>query len=152
MNAIAGFLSDRDIRLDLEVADKRQLFEAIGRHVEQEHALPQDWVVRSLARREQAGSTGLGLGVAIPHARVSGLDRVLALYMRLRSPIPFDAPDHQPVRDVLVLLVPQPATDEHLVILAEAAQIFSYGCFRERLHGSATRQEVMQLFSAGPEA
>jgi PTS system nitrogen regulatory IIA component len=150
LNAIARYLSPRDIYLDLDVANKGRLFDAIGRHMQTEHALQQDWVVLSLSRREQAASTALGEGVAIPHARVSGLDRIHAVYARLKSPIAFDAPDGRPVSDVLVLLVPSPAADEHLRILAEAAHMFSDRRFRKQLRASTDPQQVVQLFATWP--
>jgi PTS system nitrogen regulatory IIA component len=151
VNAIASSLRPKDICLDLEIADKSQLFDAVGRHMEREHAVPGDWVVQSLSRRERIGSTGVGQGVAIPHARVNGMDRIQALYLRPKSPIPFDAPDGRPVSDVLVLLVPAPASDEHLKLLAEAAQMFSDRRFREHLHACSDQRAVMQLFSSWPE-
>lgn len=152
LNAIARYLSPRDICLDLDVANKGRLFDAIGRHMQREHALQQDWVVLSLSRREQAGSTALGEGVAIPHARISGLDRIWVLYARLKSPIAFDTPDGGPVSDVLVLLVPSPAAEEHLKILAEAAHMFSDRRFREQLRASPNSQRVAQLFATWPGA
>lgn len=151
MNTLTDFLKPQDVCLDLEVASKSQLFDAVGRHMEREHAVPGDWVVQSLSRRERIGSTAMGQGVAIPHARVNGMDRIQALYLRLKSPIAFDALDDRPVSDVLVLLVPAPAVDEHLRILAEAAQMFSDRSFREHLHGCTDRQAVMQLFSTWPD-
>jgi PTS system nitrogen regulatory IIA component len=152
LNAIARYLSPHDIWLDLDVANRGRLFDAIGRHMEREHALPRDSVVLSLSRREQAGSTALGEGVAIPHARIGGLDRIWAMYARLKSPIAFRAADGKPVADVLVLLVPAPATDEHLSLLAEAARLFSDRDFRERLRASGDRHEVAQLFATWPDA
>ena len=147
LSDIARYLSTCDIWLNLSVADKRGLFDAIGRHLEQEHALSHDLVVTSLSRREQAGSTAVGEGVAIPHARVSGLERIFIGYARLVSPIPFGAPDGKRVSHVLVLLVPSPATDEHLKILAEASHLFSDRRFREQLEASADRDATLQLFS-----
>jgi PTS system nitrogen regulatory IIA component len=152
VNTIAGWLGLRDICLDLEIANKDQLLDAVGRHMEREHLLPAYGVVQSLSRREKVGSTGLGHGVAIPHARVEGLDRVRVLYVRPKTPIPFDAPDDRPVSDFLVLLVPAPATDEHLAILAEAAQMFSDRRFREHLHACTDQRAVVQLFSSWPDA
>ena len=146
-NDIARYLSRRDIWLDLKVADKRGLFDALGRYLEREHALSHDLVVASLSRRELAGSTAVGEGVAIPHARISGLDRILVGYARLASPIPFNAPDGERVTHVLVLLVPSPAADEHLKLLAEAAHLFSDRQFREQLAESADPDATMQLFS-----
>jgi len=146
LNAVARYLLPQDVCLDLDVASKRQLFHAIGQHMHREHALSPDDVVLNLSRREQAGSTGLGEGVAIPHARVKGLDRTYAFYARLKSPIPFDSPDGRPVSDVLALLVPGPATEEHLAILADAMQVLSHRRFRRRLHASATPCEVVEVF------
>lgn len=146
LNTIAELMWPENIRLDLDVSSKPQLFEEVGRLMEREHALPQAWVASSLAHREKIGSTALGEGVAIPHARVKDLERIQVAYVRLKSPIPFEAPDGKPVSDVLVLLVPKQATEEHLSILAEATQMFSDRQFRERLHRSTQAQEVRQLF------
>jgi nitrogen PTS system EIIA component len=151
LNTIASYLSQEDILLDIAVSSKAQLFQAIGQHMERVHTLRQDWVVESLTRREMAGSTGLGQGFAIPHARVPGLDRIRVVYMRLKSPIPFDAPDGRPVSEVLVLLVPSPATGKHLRILADAAQMFSDGQFREQIGQCGDPAEIKRIFDAWPE-
>jgi PTS system nitrogen regulatory IIA component len=148
LNTIADLLWPQDILLDLSVSSKSQLFDEIGRHMEREHAMPQEWVVASLSRRELIGSTGLGEGVAIPHARVKELERIQVAYVRLKAPIPFDAPDGKPVSDILVLLVPKQATEEHLRILADASQMFADRRFRERLHLCQHALEVRQLFQS----
>jgi PTS system nitrogen regulatory IIA component len=148
MSAIAQHLWPEDILLDIEVADKDELFDEIGRHMEREHAMPRAWVVAGLARREQVGSTGLGEGIAIPHSRVEELSRIQAAYLRLKHPISYDAPDGRPVSDVLVLLVPKQATEEHLRILADASQIFGDITFRERLHACRHPLEVKSLFDS----
>jgi PTS system nitrogen regulatory IIA component len=135
LNTLASYLYPENICLDVAVTNKLELFDVIGRHMEREHALPQEWVIRSLSRREQAGSTGLGKGVAIP-------------YMRLKSPIPFNAPDGNPVIDILVLLAPSQADDEHLRILADATQLFSDRRFRVRLHQCGHALEVKRLFGS----
>ena len=146
LSTIAELLGLENVLLDLEVSSKPQLFEVIGRHMEHEYAMPKALVAECLARRELAGSTGLGEGVAIPHARVKGLERIHAVYARPKSPIPFDAPDGKPVSDILVLLVPKQATEEHLMILAEATQMFSDRRFREHLHVCKDSLEVKGMF------
>ena len=148
MNAIARHLWPEDILLDIEVAGKDQLLDEIGWHMEREHALSREWVVAGLARREQLGSTALGEGVAIPHARVDDLKRIQLAYLRLRSPIPYDAPDGRPVSDILVLLVPKRATEEHLRILADTTQLFADRQFREHLHACRHALEVKALFES----
>ena len=92
------------------------------------------------------GSTGLGEGIAIPHARVENLSRIQLAYLRLKTPIPYGAPDGKPVSDVLVLLVPKQATEEHLWILAETAQMFADHRFVERLRACRHPIEVKSLF------
>jgi PTS system nitrogen regulatory IIA component len=104
--------------------------------------------VDSLLARERLGSTGLGQGIAIPHGRIRGLDRAIGFFARPKTPIPFEAPDNQPVRDVFVLLVPEAATDEHLQILSELAQRFSNRSFRESLAAAAEPRAIHALFSA----
>ena len=134
------------------IAGKSELIEEIGQHMESVHGMPHDSVALSLSHRERIGSTGLGQGVAIPHARVKGLDRMQPVYIRLKYPIPFDAPDRKFVSDILVLLVPKQAAEEHLKILAEASQMFSDSHFREQLHLCKHPLEVKRLFEAWPES
>lgn len=148
MNKLGKLLRTEDILLALDVADKEALFDHVGEHLEATQGLSKEWIVIGLGNRERIGSTGLGQGIAIPHARLKGLDHIQVLYARLKTPIPFDAPDGLPVSDVLVLLVPKQATEEHLLILAEATQLFSTVKFREALHLSHDPAEIKALFSA----
>ena len=80
-------------------------------------------VTDNLFARESLGSTGLGAGVAIPHGRIKGLKQPLAAFMRLAEPIPFESPDGKPVSLLIFLLVPEQATQQHLEILSEIAQL-----------------------------
>jgi PTS system nitrogen regulatory IIA component len=147
-NIISGLLYPEDILLDLDVTSKEELFDAIGRHLQHEHGIAAESVTAGLSRREKAGSTGLGEGVAIPHARVTNLVRPRVIFARLRLALDFDAPDGRPVADILVLLVPKQATQDHLNILAEAAQIFTDRAFRERLKSSRQALEIKGLFDS----
>ncbi len=149
MNIIARLLQSEDILVDLKVASKAELFDAVGRHMERVHGLHREWVSQSLSRREKVGSTALGQGVAIPHARVAELNRIQPAYVRIKSPIAFDAPDGAPVSDVLVLLVPKAANEEHLRILAEATRLFSDHDFRQRLRQGGSAAELKRIFEAG---
>ena len=144
---MAGLLGIQDILLDLHVANKHELFDAVDQHVAHAHGLPKGAAAIALTNRERIGSTGLGEGVAVPHARLRQLGRVGLLYVRLASPIAFDAPDGHPVKDVLVLLVPEQACQQHLDILAEMTHMFPNRRFRQRLHQCVSAQEVWQLFA-----
>src|ERR1700681_4319090 len=133
MNQIAELLSVANILLDLDAPSKERLFEALGKLFETNLGLSRSVVVDSLLAREKLGSTGLGQGIAIPHGRIRGLSQAQGAFVRLRSPIPFDAPDGKPVALVFVLLVPEQATEQHLQLLSELAQMFSDPSFREKL-------------------
>ncbi len=104
-------------------------------------------VFDSLFAREKLGSTGLGQGVAIPHGRIKGLREAVAALIRMKEAIPFDAPDGQPVNLACVLLVPEKATDKHLQILSELAQMFSDKKFREGLLQSKNADEIHELIA-----
>lgn len=148
MSNMSKYLWPEDILLDVEAANKTQLFNEIGRHMEREHGISHEWLVAGLSRREQLGSTGLGEGVAIPHARIEGLSKIQIAYVRLKAPIPFDAPDGKPVSDIIVILVPKQATEEHLQILAETTQIFADSRFREKLHSCHHAIEVKSMIES----
>ncbi len=148
MNAIAGLLGSDNIVLDADVADKASLFAALGKLFAARGDLAAASVTQSLAAREKLGSTGLGQAVAIPHGRMRGLKEARGAFLRLRHPIAFDAPDGKPVSQVFVLLVPEHATDHHLQLLSELAQMFSERDFRDRLASAADSAEIAALIGA----
>lgn len=136
------------VRLDALAGSVRQVLDEAARLLSAQHGLPEDLVARALREREQLGSTALGQGVALPHARLNGLRQPRAAYLRLASPLPFDAPDGQPVVDVFVLLVPERANEQHLQLLAGVAERFAYPAWRSRLHGLASPVAVRELLVA----
>lgn len=148
MSRLADLLTPENVLLDLDVANKRRLFEIIALESELRYDLTPTVTVDSLLARERLGSTGLGQGIAIPHGRIRGLDRAIGFFARPKTPIPFEAPDNQPVRDIFVLLVPEAATDEHLQILSELAQRFSNRTFRDALTAATDPKAIHALFSA----
>lgn len=147
---LASLLNPQDILLDVQVASAQTLFEEIGRHMEQCHGLLQPWVVRALWRREHLACTGVGGGVAIPHARVEDVEGIQPTYLRLVRPIPFGSPDGKPILHVLALLVPKQAADEHLKVLADATTLFSDPRFRDQLEVCGTANEAHQLIARWP--
>ena len=125
MNLIAKLLPPTNVILDLDVSSKKRVFEQVGLLFENNHQIARSQVFDSLFAREKLGSTGLGQGIAIPHGRIKGLKEAVGALVRMKQPIPFDAPDGQAVNLIFVLLVPDRATDVHLQILSELAQMFS---------------------------
>jgi PTS system nitrogen regulatory IIA component len=100
-----------------------------------------------LFAREKLGSTGLGQGIAIPHGRIKGLKDAVGACMRLDNPVQFDSPDGKPVNLAFVLLVPEAATERHLQLLSELAQMFSDRGFREQVATASDSGVVHQLFN-----
>lgn len=142
MSLISTLLPASNIVADLDVSDKKHLFEEAGRLFEANQKLSRATVFDSLSAREKLGSTGLGQGIAIPHGRIKGLKEAVGAFLRLKTPIPFDAPDGKPVSLLFVLLVPAHATDLHLQILGELAHLLSDKSVRDKL---MTEQDAAQL-------
>ncbi len=143
MNHVVGLLRPATIAVDMDVSSKKRLFETIG-DLFASQGLSASLVFDSLLAREKLGSTGLGQGIAIPHGRIKGLKEAAGAFVRLRTPIAFDAPDNQPVNMVFVLLVPEQATDLHLHILGELAQLFSDPAMRTTLSALPDADAVLQ--------
>ena len=148
MNRIAKLLPPSNIVLDLDVTSKKRLFEQAGLLFENNQGVARSTVFDSLFARERLGSTGLGQGVAIPHGRIKGLKEAVGAFVRLSNAVAFDAPDGKPVNLVFVLLVPEQATEQHLQILSELAQMFSDRELREQLAGDADLASLHQHITA----
>jgi len=147
MNLISALLSASHVALDVPAGDKKTLFEHAGALLQNESGLTRQQVIDSLMTRERMGSTGLGQGIAIPHGRVKGLREAIGAFIRLASPVAFDAPDERPVSLVFVLLVPERATDLHLQILSNLAEMFSDRDLRAQLASATDAPGVQRLIS-----
>jgi len=147
MTRLARLLPPTNVVTHLQVTSKKRLFEQAGLLFENNHGIERGKVFDSLFARERLGSTGLGEGVAIPHGRIKGLKEALAAVMRLDEPIAFDAPDGQPVRLLVFLLVPENATEEHLELLSELAELLSDRSIRESLMASDDPAQTHRILS-----
>jgi PTS system nitrogen regulatory IIA component len=133
MNRLASILSAEQVMVQVDVSSKKRAFEEVGLLFENLHGLSRALVTDSLFSRERLGSTGLGHGVAIPHGRIKGLKAPMAAVFQLAQPIGFDSPDEQAVGLMIFLLVPEAATQKHLEILSEIAEMLSDAPLREQL-------------------
>ena len=124
MNLIAKLLPPSNILLDLDVTSKKRMFEQAGLLFENNQ------------------------GVAIPHGRIKGLKEAVGAFVRLAQPVPFDAPDGKPVNLVFLLLVPEQATEQHLRVLSELAQMLSDRDLRAKLSGDSDASTVHQHITA----
>lgn len=147
MNLIANLLTSDDVVVGLDASSKKRVFEQAGLLFENRHGIARSTVYDALFAREKMGSTGLGLGIAIPHGRIKGLKEARGAFIRLATPVQFDAPDGQPVNLVFVLLVPEAASEHHLQLLSELAQMFSDKAFREKLAAAPDAGATHALFA-----
>ncbi len=148
MNLISRLLPASNVLLDLPASSKKRAFEQAGLLFENNQGVARAKVFDSLFARERLGSTGLGQGVAIPHGRIKGLKEAVAAFIRVAEPIPFDAPDGQPVAVMIFLLVPEQASQAHLDLLSELAQMLSDKAFRQSLLEAPTAEAVHGALTA----
>jgi PTS system nitrogen regulatory IIA component len=147
MNRLASILSVAQVLVHVDATSKKRAFEEAGLLFENLHGLSRSLVTDSLFSRERLGSTGLGHGVAIPHGRIKGLKAPMAAVLQLAHPIGFDAPDEQAVSLLIFLLVPEAATQKHLEILSEIAEMLSDAGLREKMAGSSDSAELHALIA-----
>jgi PTS system nitrogen regulatory IIA component len=152
MNRLASILPLDHVVTHMEASSKKRAFEEAGLLFENLHGLSRALVTDSLFSRERLGSTGLGHGVAIPHGRIKGLKAPLAAVLQLEQPIGFDAPDEKPVNLLIFLLVPEAATQKHLEILSEIAELLSDTGLREQLTTSAQAEQLHGLIAGWQSA
>lgn len=115
---LSNILKPGAVRIIGQVSSKKRLFQQLGEIVASEYDLDAATAVEALQNRESLGPTGVGHGVALPHARISGLDKVVGAFLRVEKPLDFDAVDRQPVDLVFTLFAPLDSGVEHLKALA----------------------------------
>ena len=149
---ISELLAPERIACDASANSKKRVLEQLSTLVASSSPdLSAERIFDSLIGRERLGSTGLGNGVAIPHARLPGREAVIAAFIKLDAGIDFDAIDNKPVDLLFALLVPDHFTDEHLQILAHLAKLFSNKKLCERLRKSHTAEQLYEILTS-PEA
>jgi PTS system nitrogen regulatory IIA component len=147
MNRLAAILPVEQVLVGIDATSKKRAFEEAGLLFENLHGLSRALVTDSLFARERLGSTGLGHGVAIPHGRIKGLKSPMAAVFKLAQSIGFDAPDEQPVKLLIFLLVPEAATQKHLEILSEIAELLSNAGLRDGLVASSSAEALHGLIA-----
>ncbi len=147
MNRLARILTPAQVIAQVDASSKKRAFEEAGLLFENLHGLSRALVTDSLFSRERLGSTGLGHGVAIPHGRIKGLKTPMAAVLKLSQAIGFDAHDELPVTLLIFLLVPEAATQKHLDILAEIAEMLGEVALREKLLLCTDSKELHTLIA-----
>ena len=148
MNRLSAILAEDQVLIQTDVTSKKRAFEEVGLLFENLHGLSRSLVTDSLFSRERLGSTGLGHGVAIPHGRIKGLKTPMAAVLQLAHPIMFEAPDEQAVGLMIFLLVPEAATQKHLEILSEIAEMLSDADLRDQMMHCTVSAQLYRLITS----
>src|SRR5271157_1876435 len=151
MNPLGELISAADVRLDIDVSGKDQLLRQVAALLAARQGLAEGPILEGMLARERLGSTAVGHGVAIPHARMTQCGAAAAVFVRTKVGIPFDAPDGRPVSVFLGLIVPNMANERHLQLLATAAGMLGDRAFREKLRACADPAAVKALLTAWPD-
>ncbi len=149
MNDLHEFLRPGAVVAALVAPNKKTLFQQLGAMAERIHDVDSALVVERLTERERLGSTGFGGGIAIPHGKIDGLDRVVGLFARLAHPVDFASIDDEPVDLVFMLLSPTDAGASHLKALAQVSRVLRDRAFVAKLRGAATDDALYALLEAG---
>lgn len=148
MDDFSDILSPDAVTAGLVVRGKKALFQQLGATSVQLIGVDAKLVVDRLAERERLGSTGFGGGVAIPHGKIDGLERVVGIFVRLDEPIDFNAIDDLPVDLVFALLSPPQAGVDHLKALARVSRRLRDRPFVAKLRGAGSPDALYALFAS----
>jgi nitrogen PTS system EIIA component len=144
---LSELLTVESIDEDMAAANKKGLFQQLALVASRRLAIPAKTIATALTEREKIGSTGFGAGVAIPHAKVDGLERVFGYFARLAAPIDFQAVDGLPVDLVFLILSPPDAGAEHLKALAGVSRVLRDRNTVAKLRGARSRDALFALLS-----
>ena len=148
---ISALLSPQRIFLDTEITSKKKLLQLIANIVADQTQLSESSIFSSLLNRERLGSTGLGEGFAVPHARLNDLDQTLGCFFRLKEAVNFEAPDNKPVDLVFTIIIPEQATEEHLMILSSLASIFSKTEICDAIRNAGNKDEIAEIIKSAEQ-
>jgi PTS system nitrogen regulatory IIA component len=140
-------ITPKSIIPNLRAGSKKQALQELARKAAELTGQHERAVFDVLLERERLGTTGVGHGIAIPHGKLQGLDRVHGLFARLERPVDFDAIDEQPVDLIFLLLAPEAAGADHLKALARVSRLLRDGSMCERLRGADSADALYALLT-----
>jgi len=146
---LADILDQGAIKVLGGCSSKKRLFHDLGALAEGSYGYKSDTVVEALIERENLGPTGVGHGVALPHARLPAVDRVRGIFLRLEKPLNFESVDRQPVDLVFALLAPQEAGVEHLKALALVSRSLRDQALCEKLRANSDPSTLYSILTEG---
>lgn len=144
---ISDLISLEGIVANLRATSKKQALQDLARRAADITGEPERAIFEVLIERERLGTTGVGNGIAIPHGKLPGLDKLYGLFARLETPIDFDAIDEQPVDLICLLLAPESAGADHLKALARVSRLLRDRSICEKLRGSDSAEAIYALLT-----
>lgn len=144
---IADMMTLKAVVPNLKVTSKKQALQELARRTAEVSGQPERAIFDVLLERERLGTTGVGNGIAIPHGKLPGLDRLYGLFARLETPVDFDAIDDQPVDLIFLLLAPEGAGADHLKALARISRLLREPKTCEKLRGSDTADAIYAILT-----
>jgi PTS system nitrogen regulatory IIA component len=152
MVELADIIAPDGIVLDLKNCNsKRQVLKELSQQASAALGIDPQQLLDALMERERLGTTGIGHGIAIPHARLPGLDRLVGLFARLEQPVDFESLDDQPSDLIFLLLAPDSADADSLKALARISRLLRDPGLRQRLRQEVDRDAVYRLLTQKPE-
>jgi len=144
---ITDILSEKGVIAHLKASSKKQALQELAQHAAEISGLDERVIFDALLERERLGTTGVGLGIAIPHAKLAQINRLYALFARLDQPVDFDAVDEQPVDLMFLLLAPESAGADHLKALARVSRLLRNQTVCEKLRGADSAEAIYAVLS-----
>jgi PTS system nitrogen regulatory IIA component len=152
MTDMTDLIAPDRVLVQLRAGSKRQLLQELADAAAARTGLDGKAILEALTQREKLGTTGVGDGIAIPHAKVEGLPRLLGFFARLARPVEFDALDDKPVDLIFLLLAPENAGAEHLKALARIARILRDPALCAQLRQATDARLAYALLTGRPES
>ena len=148
---IVGLISTESVVANLHATSKKQALQDLARRAAEIAGLQERAVFDVLIERERLGTTGVGNGIAIPHGKLSNLDKLYGLFARLERPVDFNAIDEKPVDLIFLLLAPETAGADHLKALARVSRLLRDATICEKLRGTETSEALYALLTHSME-
>src|SRR5438477_2924664 len=144
---IANLITPRSVLAQLRVSTKKQALQELAKRAAAMIGIHERTIYDVLIERERLGTTGIGMGIGIPHAKLPGLTRLHGVFARLERPIPFEAIDDQPVDLIFLLLAPETAGADHLKALALVSRLLRDRTICEKLRGTDNADALFALLT-----
>ncbi|MCB9482191.1 MAG: PTS sugar transporter subunit IIA [Desulfobacteraceae bacterium] len=144
---LKNYLLPQFINMDLESRDKKAVLEELAKPLSAYSGVDSDELVRTLLERERLGSTGIGSGIAIPHGKVKGLEKLMIGFGLSKNGVSFESMDDKPAFIFFVIVTPEDSTGDHLRVLAKISRLLRDGSLREQIKNASAYEEILDIIT-----